>query len=41
MVAVPLVAGLLVPIKMLYVEDVVGDEVYILGPGYELDDDDG
>ena len=37
MVAVPLVAGLLVPIKMLYVEDVVGDEVSILG---EDDDDD-
>ena len=37
LVAVPLVAGLLVPIKMLYVEDVVGDEVTILG---EDDDDD-
>jgi predicted PurR-regulated permease PerM len=31
LVAVPLVAGLLVPIKMLYVEDVVGDEVNVLG----------
>ena len=37
LVAVPLVAGLLVPIKMLYVEDVVGDEVTILG---EEDDED-
>lgn len=37
LVAVPLVAGLLVPIKMLYVEDVVGDEVSILG---EDEDDD-
>jgi predicted PurR-regulated permease PerM len=31
MVAVPLVAGLLVPIKMLYVEDIVGDEVHVIG----------
>ena len=30
LVAVPLVAVLLVPIKMLYVEDVVGDEVAVL-----------
>jgi predicted PurR-regulated permease PerM len=37
MVAVPLVAGLLVPIKMLYVEDVVGDEVRVLG--YDDDED--
>jgi predicted PurR-regulated permease PerM len=39
LVAVPLVAGLLVPIKMLYVEDVVGDEVSILGE--EEDEPDG
>lgn len=39
MVAVPLVAGLLVPIKMLYVEDVVGDEVSVLGYDEEEDDD--
>jgi predicted PurR-regulated permease PerM len=38
MVAVPLVAGLLVPIKMLYVEDIVGDEVSILGEDEEDDD---
>jgi predicted PurR-regulated permease PerM len=38
MVAVPLVAGLMVPIKMLYVEDIVGDEVHVLGD--EDDDDD-
>jgi predicted PurR-regulated permease PerM len=30
LVAVPLVAAIMVPIKMLYVEDVVGDEVEIL-----------
>lgn len=36
MVAVPLVAGLMVPIKMLYVEDIVGDEVHVLG---DEDDD--
>jgi predicted PurR-regulated permease PerM len=35
MVAVPLVAALMVPIKLLYVEDVVGDEVTI------LEEDDG
>ncbi|HEU4564079.1 MAG TPA: AI-2E family transporter, partial [Gemmatimonadaceae bacterium] len=30
MVAVPMLAAIMVPIKMLYVEDVVGDEVSIL-----------
>jgi predicted PurR-regulated permease PerM len=30
MVAVPLVAAILVPVKMLYVEDVVGDDVNVL-----------
>jgi predicted PurR-regulated permease PerM len=35
MVAVPLVAGMMVPVKMLYVEDVVGDDVYILGEDYD------
>jgi predicted PurR-regulated permease PerM len=39
LVAVPLVAGLLVPIKMLYVEDVVGDEVSILGEDDDEDDE--
>ncbi len=34
-VAVPLVAGMMVPIKMLYVEDVVGDDVRILGEDYD------
>jgi predicted PurR-regulated permease PerM len=36
-VAVPLLAAALVPIKMLYVEDVVGDEVTV--PGEEDDDE--
>ena len=40
MVAVPLVAGLMVPIKMLYVEDVVGDEVHVLGTDEDDEDDD-
>lgn len=31
LVAVPLLAGIMVPIKMLYVEGVVGDEVSVLG----------
>ena len=31
MVAVPLLAAILVPVKMLYVEGVVGDEVEVLG----------
>ena len=35
MVAVPLLAAIIVPVKMLYVEGVVGDEVEVLG-----DDDD-
>lgn len=35
MVAVPLLAAILVPVKMLYVEGVVGDEMEVLG-----DDDD-
>lgn len=39
MVAVPAIAGMLVPIKMLYVEDVVGDEVSILGEGNDDDDE--
>jgi predicted PurR-regulated permease PerM len=38
LVAVPAVAGLLVPIKMLYVEDVVGDEVNILGEDDDPDE---
>lgn len=38
MVAVPLLAAAMVPIKMLYVERVVGDDVTI---GTEDDDDDG
>jgi hypothetical protein len=29
--AVPLIAGAMVPVKMLYVEGVVGDEVPVLG----------
>lgn len=29
--AVPLLAGAMVPIKLLYVQDVVGDEVPVLG----------
>lgn len=37
-VAVPLLAAVMVPIKMLYVQDVVGDEVTL--PGDEDDDDD-
>ncbi len=38
MVAVPMLAAVMVPIKMLYVEDVVGDSVAILE---EDGDDDG
>lgn len=41
MVAVPAIAGMLVPIKMLYVEDVVGDEVSILGEDEDEDEDPG
>ena len=36
MVAVPLLAAVMVPIKMLYVEDALGDEI-----GVEDDGDDG
>jgi predicted PurR-regulated permease PerM len=39
MVAVPLLAAVMVPIKMLYVEDVVGDSMEVLDEG--RDDDDG
>ena len=35
LVAVPMLAAALVPIKMLYVRDVVGDEVAVLGEGGE------
>ncbi len=31
LVAVPLLATAMVPIKMLYVQDVVGDDVTVLG----------
>src|SRR5688500_14607608 len=37
MVAVPMLAAVMVPIKMLYVEDVVGDQIEVL----DDDDDDG
>jgi predicted PurR-regulated permease PerM len=37
LVAVPLLASVLIPVKMLYVRDVVGDEVTI--PGQENDDE--
>jgi hypothetical protein len=36
LLAVPLLATVMVPVKMLYVRDVVGDEVSI--PGQEDDD---
>jgi predicted PurR-regulated permease PerM len=39
MVAVPLLAAVMVAVKMLYVEDVVGDEIVVLDRGD--DDDDG
>ena len=38
LVAVPLLAAAMVPVKMLYVEDVVGDDVTV--PGEDDDDDD-
>ncbi len=40
MVAVPLLAAAMVPIKMLYVHDVVGDRVEVLGDDDEDDEDD-
>ena len=40
LVAVPLAAATMVPLKMLYVEGVVGDEVSVLGRTDEDDDDD-
>jgi predicted PurR-regulated permease PerM len=40
MVAVPLTAAVLVPIKMLYVRDVVGDDVPLMSSGEEEEDDD-
>lgn len=40
LVAVPLLAAVMVPIKMLYVEDVVGDDVIVPGDDEEEDDDD-
>ena len=39
MVAVPLTAALLVPIKMLYVRDIVGDEMPLMSNGEEDDGD--
>ena len=39
MVAVPLTAAILVPIKMLYVRDVVGDEMPLMSDDDEDDDD--
>ena len=39
MVAVPLTAAVLVPIKMLYVRDVVGDQMPLMSNGDEDDDD--
>ncbi|MDQ3949355.1 MAG: AI-2E family transporter [Gemmatimonadota bacterium] len=41
MVAVPMLAAVMVAVKMLYVEDVVGDYVPILDHGEDNDDDDG
>lgn len=40
LVAVPLAAATMVPLKMLYVEGVVGDEVSVLGRADEDEDDD-
>ena len=37
LLAVPLIASVMIPVKMLYVRDVVGDEVTV--PGQENDDD--
>jgi len=39
MVAVPLAAAVMVPIKMLYVEDVVGDQIPVRDEDEELEDD--
>ena len=41
MVAVPLLAAVMVAVKMLYVEDVVGDQITVLDRGDDDDDDDG
>jgi predicted PurR-regulated permease PerM len=40
MVAVPLLAAVMVPIKMLYVQDVVGDDLDALDADSDDDDDD-
>ncbi len=40
MVAVPITAAILVPIKMLYVRDIVGDDVPLMSDGSEDDDED-
>jgi len=40
MVAVPLLATVMVPIKMLYVQDVVGDDLDAIDPDDDDDDDD-
>ena len=40
MVAVPLLAAVMVPIKMLYVQDVVGDRMEVLDEGEDDEDDD-
>jgi predicted PurR-regulated permease PerM len=40
MVAVPLLAAVMVPIKMIYVHDVVGDRVDVLGDDDDDDEDD-
>ncbi len=40
MVAVPLLAAVMVPIKMLYVQDVVGDRMDVLDEDDEADEDD-
>jgi predicted PurR-regulated permease PerM len=39
MVAVPLTAAILVPIKMLYVRDVVGDDVDLMSDDGDHEDD--
>ena len=39
MVAVPVLAAVIVPIKMLYVEDVIGDPMAVLDEGDDGDDD--
>ena len=41
MVAVPLLAAVMVPIKMLYVQDVVGDRLNVLDEGDDRDGDGG